>query len=234
MDTNREGKRVWPAVSVLALSATLHLLLLLLPLPGPRQQAARPQALPLTVTLPDRASVRQPSEAPPTPPEQIEQQEIAKPEERQASADLPEPDSVARPEPGAPSRSGSEPESIRAQLLEAARNLGRDREQTEDDGRLAYRQLPDLPSQPGWLDRYTGRVSPSIDRWRGSDGGSSARIVTGSGQVVCVRTRAPTSAEIFNPWMSLAVPMVRLCGRERPAPPERSDPWQRLPPDQPD
>lgn len=234
MDTNREGKRVWPAVGALALSATFHVLLLLLPLPGPRQQPPGPQALPLSVALLDRASVPQ-SEAPPTDLERLEaQEEIPARSEKSASADPPEPDSAATPEPGTPSRPVLEPERIRAQLLGAARSLGRDSEQTENDGRLAYRKLPGLPSQPGWLNQYTGRVSPSIDRWRGSDGGSSARIVTGSGQVVCVQTRAPTTAEIFNPWMSLAVPMVSLCGRERPPPPDRSDPWQRLPPDQPD
>lgn len=126
--------------------------------------------------------------------------------------------------------SEADSQAIRAQLLGAARELGRGVEQPEKGQGLAYRGVPDLPSQPGWLHQYTGLVAASVDRWKSNDGSVSARLVTGNGQVFCIRTRAPTIAETFNPWISSAVPMVSKCGRERPEAPDGTDPWLRRPP----
>ncbi|QKK02163.1 MAG: hypothetical protein HND55_05520 [Pseudomonadota bacterium] len=118
---------------------------------------------------------------------------------------------------------------IRAQLLSAARALGRESEEVEVEDGLGYKKAPVLPSQPGWLHHYTGRVTASIDRWNGNDGTRNARIVTASGLVLCIRTRALTATEFYNRWASVAVPMISDCGRERPQPVDRSDPWVRAP-----
>lgn len=238
MSSKRERQRVWPAAGVLAVSALVHIALLFLPLPGPRHETARSEPSSLRVELvaiPSPPAATEETQ----PPQEPAEQPSREPSEGGTSmpAEATEPETVAGIEPPIESASPSpevaapEPASdaIRAQLLGTARNLGRESEQSEQGRGLDYRAVPELPSQPGWLHRYTGRVAPSIDRWRGNDGSSNARIVTGSGQVVCVRTRAPTTAEIFNPWMSSALPMMSFCGRERPEGVDRADPWLRRP-----
>lgn len=238
MDSKREQQRIWPAAGVLAISVLVHVALLFVPLPGPRHETSGPAPSTLRVELVARPSpTPTPEEAPaaPQPPEPVSGEPAqpnqptppgqAAPETAASSEPTSEPASpssaVAVPEPG--------PETIRARLLGAAHQLGREHEKTGEARDLTYRDIPELPSQQGWLHHYTGRVTTSIDRWRGNDGSSSARIVTGSGQVVCVRTRAPTTAEIFNRWMSAAVPMMSRCGRERPEGVDRADPWLRSP-----
>ncbi|NBB93098.1 MAG: hypothetical protein GVY32_08025 [Gammaproteobacteria bacterium] len=242
MDSRRRQTRVRPAAAVLVLSLLLHAALLLLPLPGPRPQSAPPGSPSVVVELiapPRAAEPDPPPDPPPERPEPAEPTpENAASAQDVASAETSDTGNADPDDPPAETASAAEEiarestpstTGIRTQLLRAARELGRQEEATEDATGLRYREAPPLPSRPGWLDQYTGRVAASIERWQGSDGAHSARIVTGSGQVVCVRTRAPTTAEIFNPWMSSAVPMVRDCGRERPEAPDAADPWLRRP-----
>lgn len=89
--------------------------------------------------------------------------------------------------------------------------------------------VPKLPDSAGWLNDYVGAVSPSVDRWVGNDGSRHTRIVLASGQLVCGRATPPTPAEMFNPSMAMNVMHFRLCGRERPTPVDRTDPWRRVP-----
>ncbi|RFF32821.1 hypothetical protein [Wenzhouxiangella sediminis] len=239
MDSKRRDKRAWPTAAVLALSLLLHAGLLFLPLPGPRHESPRRDAPTVTLDLLPR-----PAERAADNPERLPEPEQAPPEptQRTAEPDSPEPEVAAQSPAKEPAQAEAEPavapappdttataDRMQAQLLSAARALGRESERAEDDKGLQYEAAPALPSQPGWLNQYTGPVTASIDRWKGNDGSRSARIVTGSGQVFCIRTRAPTIAETFNPWMSSAVGMVRDCGRERPRAPDGSDPWVRRP-----
>ena len=60
-----------------------------------------------------------------------------------------------------------------------------------------------------------------------ADGAQAMRVVTASGQVYCGRARALTASEEFNPWKSTALMYWRDCGRERPEPIDRSNPWVR-------
>ncbi len=240
MDSEREQQRIWPAAGVLAISVLVHVALLFVPLPGPRHETNEIAPSTLRVEL-----IAQPSPTPtPTPEEAPAAPKPPEPKARKsAQPHQPTPPGQATPEAAASGEPTSEPaspwpavavpdpgpETIRARLLGAARKLGRESEKTGEARGVNYRDVPELPSQQGWLHQYTGRASTSIDRWRGNDGSTSARIVTGSGQIVCVHTRAPTTAEIFNPWMSAAVPMMSVCGRERPEGVDRADPWVRAP-----
>lgn len=222
---------------MLSLSLLLHAALLFLPLAGPRFESPRRDSPTMVVDLVPRPGEREAeSTARPSEPERPPPREKRQTQEPQApeSADTAQPQLVpstpakllsAPNPPGAAATAGR----IQAQLLNTARTLGRESEQVEKGAGLRYNQAPSLPSQPGWLHQHTGRVSPSIDRWKGNDGSRSARVVTGNGQVLCIRTRAPTTAEIFNPWMSAAVPMMSSCGRERPEGVDREDPWLRSP-----
>lgn len=222
---------------MLSLSLLLHAALLLLPLTGPRFESPRRDSPTMVVDLVPRPGERE-AESPerPSEPERPPPREQRQKQEPQA----PEPADTAQPQlvPSAPAEllpapdppgAAATADRIQAQLLNTARTLGREREQVEKGTGLRYNQAPSLPSQPGWLHQHTGRVNPSIDRWKGNDGSRSARVVTGSGQVLCIRTRAPATAEIFNPWMSAAVPMVRGCGRERPEAATSEIPWLRSP-----
>ncbi|MEE4639825.1 MAG: hypothetical protein V2J42_13895 [Wenzhouxiangella sp.] len=87
--------------------------------------------------------------------------------------------------------------------------------------------IPRLPGAPGWLNDQVGTVAPQQDSWLEADGANAARVVTGSGQVYCGLRRAPTAAEEFNPWMSAALMTWRECGRRRPEPVDRENPWVR-------
>lgn len=234
MDSNGDKKSLWPAAGVLTLSVLLHLSLLLLPLPGPDLDEPPTEAPTLRVDLtawPPSPPATEPD--PPAPEPADSNQAVA--EEMASEDEAPEEPATDFPPPEhADTADSPNPRAIRGQLLEVARKMGRESEATDDSPGLEFGSVPELPSQPGWLNQYTGRVTPSLDRWQGNDGSRNARVVTGSGQVVCVRTRAPTSAEIFNPWMSVAVPMASSCGRERPRPVDRSDPWHRTPSTQAD
>lgn len=90
------------------------------------------------------------------------------------------------------------------------------------------RSNPKLPSGgPSLFDQWMGPVKPSLDRWAQGSGEVSARVTLASGDIVCIHRRAPTTAELFNPWASLAIPMSRVCGKVRREAVDLSDPWLR-------
>jgi len=218
------------------MSVLAHVALLFLPLPDPRLDSEPPGVPTIRVDLVDiDHQEHRPSDR---PEERTERQEPIT-EDPPAAHDTAKavsttaqsaPVEPAKPSDTAPATAGRiPPDQIRTQLLDTARELGRESEQTGETNGLDYSKMPALPSRTGWLNQYTGRVEASADHWRENDGSANARIVTGSGQVVCVRTRAPTITETFNPWMSSAVPMVHGCGRERPEAPDPNDAWIRRP-----
>lgn len=90
--------------------------------------------------------------------------------------------------------------------------------------------IPGLPGTRGWLSGHVGRVASASQRWQANDGSQRARYVLADGTVVCSQRRAPTIDELMNPWKSLAVTLVSVCGRERPPPPDFSDPRVQSPP----
>ncbi|NBD96406.1 MAG: hypothetical protein GVY11_08025 [Gammaproteobacteria bacterium] len=222
---------------MLALSLLLHAALFLLPLPDLARESPRSDNAAMIVDLlprpadsehqdpPQRTQPQRPSTEAPATPEEV------KTHESRATAKTVSEQTTGQEPTSAPASADAilPGDRMQARILSAARAIGRDAEQTGEEKGLHYDSAPALPSQPGWLDRYTGPVTASIDRWKGNDGSRKTRIVTGSGQVFCVRTRAPTIAEIFNPWMSSAVGMVRNCGRERPRGAARWNPWLRSP-----
>jgi hypothetical protein len=87
-----------------------------------------------------------------------------------------------------------------------------------------------VPGTRGWLSAHIGGVAPTTHQWRASDGAMRARHVLASGRAICTQRRAPTIDELMNPWKSLAVTLVSACGRERPPPPDFSDPRVQPPP----
>lgn len=239
MDSKRRDKRAWPTAAVLALSLLLHAALLFLPLPGPRHESPLRDATTMIVDLLPRPAERAAEtpervpepEQPPSEPERMQRAEEPAPAEPEVAAQSPAEEPAPTESTVAPALpdTATTADRMQAQLLSTARALGREAERTGVDDGLQYGAAPTLPSQPGWLNQYTGRVTASIDRWKGNDGSRNARVVTGSGQVFCIRTRAPTIAETFNPWMSSAVGMMRGCGRERPRAPDGENPWLRRP-----
>lgn len=204
----------------------LHALLLLVALP-PRQPPDR-TTIKLQWVDVDRPATPGPTPVEMTPPKEQRPPE-AEPEPEPItpsatatarSAPASEPDEPADPVSAAPSGQ---------RLRELALIAGRaqtERTSPAPSG-LAGFAVPRLPGQAGWLNDHVGTVTPHADRWLEPDGASAARAVTASGQVFCGRARAPTAAEEFNPWMSAVVMTWRPCGRERPEPVDRSNPWVR-------
>ena len=92
-----------------------------------------------------------------------------------------------------------------------------------------HASIPRLPDAPGWLNDHVGTVDARADQWQNPDGSSQARVVTSTGQIYCGRNDPPTMTELFNPQFSLNAMRWRTCGRERPTPVDRTDPWQRAP-----
>jgi hypothetical protein len=229
--------------AALVVALLFHAGLLMLPLPLPQTEHRDDGPAALTVELVARTaettatsvSARPEPELPDPPePHLPESPAKARPESdpqsvvEKGETRVTRPGSVQATGINVTEQNAASAEHLRARLLEEAGAIGRRLEQGESEPTLEYARVPDLPGRAGWLQRYTGRVAPSIDRWRAGDGSRSARLVTGSGQVICVRTRAPTIDEIFNPWQSSAVPMMRDCGRERPTL-DAGDPWLRRP-----
>lgn len=208
-------------VMLLALSALVHLLLLALPgwrVPAPVRPA--PILEVDLVSLPQEPD--EPASAPVEPPAP----------EPVIEADTPEPpapDEPVEPVDRRPIPIRPDTVTLQRQVLDQARESGSERDAPQADATLQFRAVPALPSAPGWLNDYVGTVTPSVDRWRGNDGSFHSRVTTRGGQVWCFSTRAPTVQEGFNPWMSVAVPMMRNCGRERPEALDRSNPWLRAP-----
>jgi hypothetical protein len=102
-------------------------------------------------------------------------------------------------------------------------------EAPERSNALRIAPVPALPGSPGWINDYVGTVTPSNERWQANDGSSGTRTVLASGQIICGRTRAPTMAELFNPSFSANIATYWACGRERPEPVDRTNPWVRAP-----
>jgi hypothetical protein len=90
--------------------------------------------------------------------------------------------------------------------------------------------IPKLPGAPSGFDAWLKPTTPQLDQWVNSGGGMGTRQVLSNGTVLCSRVRAPTTQEVFNPWMSAAVPMTRVCGRDKAPMPDLSNPWLRARP----
>ena len=90
--------------------------------------------------------------------------------------------------------------------------------------------IPKLPGAPSVFDAWLKPATPQLDQWVNSGGGMGTRQVLSDGTVLCIRVRAPTTQEVFNPWMSAAVPMTRVCGRDKAPMPDLSNPWLRARP----
>lgn len=89
---------------------------------------------------------------------------------------------------------------------------------------------PKLPGGPSLFDAWMGPVSPQLDQWMEPGGERHARVTFSNGQIVCIQARGLTTQELFNPWMSAAIPMSRLCGRQRPEAIDLENPWLRTRP----
>lgn len=140
---------------------------------------------------------------------------------------------IGNPQPRVPPRRSREETTrpateLRQQVLELA-GQSIDPDDANQIGSLSgLGQVPRLPGSTGWMDAHLGPVTTGTERWQGADGSMSSRTILASGQVVCTSVRSPTMDEIFNPWMSSALSMLKNCGRERPhAFQDPHDPWQR-------
>lgn len=125
------------------------------------------------------------------------------------------------------------PGSLRATLLDQIRSQPANPDQATGNGvpwTPSGAPVPGLPGVRGWLSGYAGKVTPGADTWKDSDGTGRGRYVLANGTVVCTRRRAPTIDELMNPWKSTAVTMGSICGRERPASPDFSNPRVQPPP----
>ncbi|MBY6205801.1 hypothetical protein [Halomonas denitrificans] len=80
-----------------------------------------------------------------------------------------------------------------------------------------------LPLGGGWLNPWVGPVQAYSETWGSVVGEQRGVHVLPNGQVLCTRVDAPTNDELMNPWMSMRVTFVRLCGRERGTPPPTDD-----------
>ncbi len=204
----------------LALLASLVLHVVLFQLPGTRPSPPPdPASLDIDLVFVDVEKPDPDSEPPPRLEEEIEPEpETASPE--QAPVEIieatPESPSIVTPEM-----------PTNQKFLRQVRINHSGLERPDTRNRLEGAPVPRLPSQPGWLSDYVGMVAASSDQWREADGAISSRVVMSDGRVICGRIRAPTTSEIFNPALSLAVPRFRICGRERPEPVDRTDPWVR-------
>lgn len=72
-----------------------------------------------------------------------------------------------------------------------------------------------LPLGGGWLNPWVGPVQAYSETWASATGEQRGVHVLANGQVICTRVDAPTNDELMNPWMSMRVTYVRLCGKER-------------------
>ena len=83
--------------------------------------------------------------------------------------------------------------------------------------------IPGLPRGGGWLNPYVGPVQPRSETWGAPNGEQRGYFVLANGQAVCTRVAAPTNDELMNPWMSMRVTYMRLCGRVRGTAPPADD-----------
>ncbi len=178
---------------------------------------------------------------PPKTPEPVEPQPERTPDATDSET-LTESERTQRPEPPVrllviepDSPSVPEPPSVPQtrltgqQILDSIRQDESWRNAPDQTDSFKAAPVPALPASPGWINDYVGTVTSSSDRWQANDGSSGTRTVLASGQIICGQTRAPTMAEIFNPSFSVNIATFWACGRERPEPVDRSNPWIRAP-----
>ena len=242
--TRRGGQFV---VMAMALSIVIHLGLLSIPLLKP-SAADSPRDLVISLrTVETTPQPPLPTPEIPDTPEELPQEEVLEetlePEQqsRTAAAATEEPQSqspsqanqsISSP-PSASATSDPPDSSVQAplttRLLSAVRaNLGQP-SIPEAPSAIEPATVPELPATQGWINDYVGTVEPRVDQWENNDGSRQTRIVTASVQVYCGRARAATSAEIFNPQFAVNVMMFKECGRARPAPVDKTNPWLRRP-----
>ena len=216
----------------LALLGSLALHALLLRVPGmktPHPSSPNSMEVELAFVEDLAPDLTSPSETLPEPSRIEMPITEADPEPDTPEADTPEPDTfrAADQSPEIPAINSHTPLGYR--VLQQVHLNHSGHEVPDHRNRLDGALAPRLPGQVGWLNDYVGTVTASSDHWRDPDGGISSRLVMANGQVVCGHIRPMTVSEMFNPALSLAVPMFRLCGRERPEPVDRTDPWYRGP-----
>lgn len=119
--------------------------------------------------------------------------------------------------------------TLKAQLSDVISELN-PIEAPSGEARYTGKALPKLPGAPSLFDGWMGPVKPTLDQWSDAGGARNARLTLANGDLVCIKQRAPTTQELFNPWMSVAIPMTRLCGRKTPQTPDLTDPWLRARP----
>lgn len=220
----------------LALSLGLHCALLLI-----RTGDEGPSTAPDDLIVSLQTIARAPS---PEPADQAERQEpINEAEMPQALQPEPEVPSMTASsasdtdaEPGestedAPDSTPGAPDDIpiTTRLLSSVReSLGQPTIPAAGDA-ITPARIPSLPDAPGWIDQFVGQVDGRVEQWTNGDGSIESRVVTASGQVICGRAQAPTTADIFNPQFATNIMLFRDCGRIRPHPADLSDPRLRTP-----
>jgi hypothetical protein len=224
MDSENAGKN--QAILWLALLVSLVLHALMVQLPG-RQRTPPPDSGSLDIELVFVEATRPQPEIRPEPQITPEPEMQVEPDAVVAFSEQ-TPVEMIDPVLETPAVEGPElPAGVR--LLQQIRRNHSGHEAPDMRNRIHGAPVPRLPGQPGWLNDHVGTVIAGSDHWRDADGGISSRLVMSNGQVICGHIRPLTVSEIFNPTLSLAVPMFRECGRERPQPVDRTDPWFRGP-----
>jgi len=237
----------WP-LRAIAASLALHAVLAVLVVNLSGDRAFVPQKPPTI-----RVQLLPPQVPPAIEPESSESELAHEPEPEQPSpaehalADAVPPHSQARDtivEPDLQVAEDSESEPRPGLAAEILRTLAEQiAEQTAGKNNSGHglppRQVPwsergeairGLPGMRGWLSAHVGPVTPQSEAWKENDGSSRGLYVLADGTVICTHRRAPTIDEMMNPWKSLAVTMARICGRERPAPVDYSNPRLQPPP----
>lgn len=226
----------------LTLSVVGHLTLLtLFALQEPSKLPSTPRTL--QVALIERTRPEPLSEAvtetevPPVPIEVVrddfasqQQAEQPRPSDNETSTqDLMAPSDISEPEENGAPAGARLITNLNAQLPGVVAKLNPIESARDDPGHLG-KALPKLPGGSSLFDQWLGPVKPDLDRWRDASGATNAMVTLPNGELVCIKVRAPTTQELFNPWMSIAVPMSRLCGRKKPESVNLENPWLRARP----
>jgi len=216
-------------------SLALHGLFFLLPLRDPPQPGSPP-----SLRIDRLVTIVEPVE--PAPEPEPEPEPTPDPPSEPPPEPPPEPITEPTPPPSTPQESPPtkpnqpnqpNPLLLLRQTLATARDLNPQAEDSDEPDSLAPAAIPDLPGTSGWINEYVGPVSAEVEHWQSNDGSRSTRIVLPGGQIICGRAEAPTSAELFNPSFALNMMFFRECGRQRPEPADRNDPWLRAPRESP-
>ncbi|MFU8876927.1 MAG: hypothetical protein ACNA7E_02205 [Wenzhouxiangellaceae bacterium] len=240
---HRDLRARWP-LRAIAASLALHAVLAVVVVNLSGDRAFVPQQPPTI-----RVQLLPPQAPPATAPESPESELAHEPEPElpppaeHALADAVPPDSQARDsaaEPDLQVAEDSESEPRPGLAAEILRTITEQIAGQNDSGHdLPLRQVPwsergeairGLPGMRGWLSAHVGPVTPQSDAWKENDGSSRGRYVLADGTVICTHRRAPTIDEVMNPWKSTIVTMARICGRERPAEVDYSNPRVQPPP----